>query len=220
MKQEVIITKDGSTSLFVPELNETYHSKFGAISEAYHVFMKYGLWQIDKKEINILEVGFGTGLNALITFKEAKEKQLKINYTGIEAYPVSAENINQLNYCEQESLNGLHDIFLALHNCPWELKNSIGHFFNLQKLQTKLEDFYTNEKFDVVFFDAFGYHAQPHLWQKNIFEKMYALLHTDGLLTTYACRSSIIKDLKEIGFEVIKLPGAPGKREMLNAFKK
>lgn len=220
MKHEIIITKDGSTSIYIPELDETYHSKFGAIQEAYHVFIKNGLDLFDTvSEISILEIGFGTGLNAFITMLEAEKRKIKINYVGVEAYPVAFDEIVQLNYVSQlEVPNRLAD-FEQLHTFPWEATIEVSPYFTLTKRQQFFSDITDENAFDIVYFDAFGYNVQPELWNEAIFEKMYRALKNKGILTTYACRTTIKNAMQTVGFQTIKLPGAPGKREMLRALK-
>jgi len=220
MKHEIIITKDGSTSIYIPELDETYHSKFGAIQEAYHVFIKNGLDLFDTvSEISILEIGFGTGLNALITMLEAEKRQIKVNYVGVEAYPVAFDEIVQLNYVSQLDVPNLQADFEQLHTLPWEATIEVSPYFTLTKRQQFFSDITDENAFDLIYFDAFGYNVQPELWNEAIFEKMYRALKSKGILTTYACRTTIKNAMQHAGFETKKLPGAPGKREMLRAFK-
>lgn len=219
MKKEIILTKDGSTSIFLPELNETYHSKFGAIQEANHVFIKNGLSLLNDKSVSILEIGFGTGLNAFITFLEAQKSNQSINYVGVEAYPVEMEIVSQLNYVSQLEAKKDQSIFDKIHQCDWEIKNSITSNYNLTKRNQKIEDISDLSKFNLIYFDAFGFDVQPELWNDEIFQKMYDALLPKGIIVTYACRTSIKKAMLKAGFFVEKLPGAPGKREMLRAIK-
>jgi tRNA U34 5-methylaminomethyl-2-thiouridine-forming methyltransferase MnmC len=220
MKREIQITADGSTSIFIPELNEGYHSKHGAIQEAYHVFIKNGLEQCKNKEISILEIGFGTGLNAFITYLETEKNNQKINYIGIEAYPVLNEHILQMNYVEQ--LNELHNqtIFTQMHTANWEQPIALSSNFKLTKRNQFFQDITDQNTYNLIYFDAFGFTAQPELWTEAIFKIMYNALQKDGILVTYACRTSIKKAMITAGFTIEKLPGAPGKREMLRATKK
>lgn len=220
MKHEIIITKDGSTSIYIPEWEETYHSKFGAIQEAYHVFIKNGLEVLaDASEISILEIGFGTGLNALITMLEAEKRQIKVNYVGVEAFPVVFDEIVQLNYATQLEVPNRQADFEQLHTLPWEATIEITPYFTLTKRQQFFSDITDENAFDIVYFDAFGYNVQPELWNEAIFEKMYLALKNNGILTTYACRTTIKNAMQAVGFQTMKLPGAPGKREMLRALK-
>jgi tRNA U34 5-methylaminomethyl-2-thiouridine-forming methyltransferase MnmC len=220
MKHEIIITKDGSTSIYIPEWDETYHSKFGAIQEAYHVFIKNGLEVLaDASEISILEIGFGTGLNALITMLESEKRQIKVNYVGVEAYPVVFEEIVQLNYTTQLEVPNRQADFERLHTLPWEETIEVTPYFTLTKRKQFFNDITDENMFDLIYFDAFGYNVQPELWNEAIFEIMYRALKSNGILTTYACRTTIKNAMQHAGFETKKLPGAPGKREMLRALK-
>ncbi len=220
MKHEIIITKDGSTSIYIPEWDETYHSKFGAIQEAYHVFIKNGLDVLaDTSEISILEIGFGTGLNALITMLESEKRQIKVNYVGVEAYPVALDEIVQLNYTTQLEVPNRQADFKQLHTLPWEETTEVTPYFTLTKRKQFFSDITDENAFDIVYFDAFGYNVQPELWNEAIFEKMYCALKSNGILTTYACRTTIKNAMQAVGFQTMKLPGAPGKREMLRALK-
>ncbi len=219
MKREIIKTQDGSTTIHLPEWEESYHSKHGAIQEAYHVFIKSGLKLFPSKPISILEIGFGTGLNAFITYLEAKKTQQIINYVTIEAYPVHEEEAFQMNYViELQSLEE-QDVFTTMHQSMWEEKQAIATNFSFTKRQQFFQDITDVNQFDLIYFDAFGFRVQPELWSLEIFQKMYLALKTGGVLVTYACRSSIKNAMIESGFSIEKLPGAPGKREMLRATK-
>jgi tRNA U34 5-methylaminomethyl-2-thiouridine-forming methyltransferase MnmC len=220
MKHEIIITQDGSSSIYIPELDETYHSKFGAIQEAKHVFIKNGLDLFaDGSEISILEIGFGTGLNALITMLEAENRNLKINYVGVEAYPITLDEILQLNYLEQLEFPEKNVEFEKMHATNWEEEIEINSNFTLTKRKQFFKDITDENAFDLIYFDAFGFTVQPELWNEAIFEIMFKSLKNKGILTTYACRTSIKKAMQHAGFQTLKLPGAPGKREMLRALK-
>lgn len=219
MKREIIQTQDGSTTIFLPEWNESYHSKHGAIQEAYHVFIKNGLSLFEGKTIAVLEIGFGTGLNAFITCLEAqKHKNLAIDYVGVEAYPVVAEEALQMNYAKEINPEA-NQVFELLHQTTWEEKHSISPNFTLTKRQQFFQDISDNNAFDLIYFDAFGFRVQPELWSEAIFVSMYKALKANGVLVTYACRTSIKNAMLSAGFSVEKLPGAPGKREMLRAIK-
>ncbi len=220
MKREIIQTQDGSTTIHLPEWEESYHSKHGAIQEAYHVFIKSGLELFKDKIIAILEIGFGTGLNAFITYLETKKSNQKIDYVGVEAYPVLVEEALQMNYVIELQAKEEEQIFTSMHQVTWEEKHQLDINFNLTKRQQFFQEIKDVNKFDLIYFDAFGFRVQPELWSLDIFQKMYSALKKDGVLVTYACRSSIKKAMLESGFTVEKLPGAPGKREMLRATKK
>ena len=224
MERKIIKTGDGSVTIHLSEWDEQYHSKHGAIQEAQHVFIKMGLeyWVglNKKKQISILEIGFGTGLNAFITFLEAKKFQLNINYTGVEAYPVSEAEIGELNYAEMLSAENQVDSFQKMHQIPWNEKVAISENFQLEKQQKRFEEIKDINKYDLVFFDAFGARVQPELWTEEIFAKMYAAMKNDGVLVTYSAKGSVRRAMQTAGFIVERLPGPPGKREMLRALKK
>lgn len=218
MKREIIQTKDGSTTIHLPEWNESYHSKHGAIQEAYHVFIKNGFSLFEGRPISILEIGFGTGLNSFITFLEAKKKNQLIDYVGVEAYPVAPDEALQMNYA-QEIDSGQKDIFRQMHQCNWEEINQLSDNFALTKREQFFQDINDEDTFDLIYFDAFGFRVQPELWSEEIFAAMFKALKSNGVLVTYACRTSIKNAMLSAGFFVEKLPGAPGKREMLRATK-
>ncbi|WP_297869750.1 tRNA (5-methylaminomethyl-2-thiouridine)(34)-methyltransferase MnmD [uncultured Flavobacterium sp.] len=220
MKREIIITDDGSTTIRIPDWNENYHSTHGAIQEAKHVFIKNGLDLLqNQKSISILEIGFGTGLNAFITFLETLDKE-KVNYVGVEAYPISTEEIAQMNYVSELQATQYQVIFDKMHSCDWESQQNITNNFILTKRRQFFQDIDDKEQYDLIYFDAFGFPLQPELWSEVIFKKMFDALLPNGILVTYACRSSIKNAMLSVGFSIEKLPGAPGKREMLRAIKR
>ena len=219
MKREIIITDDGSTTIRIPDWDENYHSTHGAIQEAKHVFIKNGLDLFQKQDsISILEIGFGTGLNTFITFLETLNKE-KVNYVGLEAYPISTEEIAQMNYVSELQATQYQEIFDKMHTSDWESKQIITDNFILTKRKQFFQDIDDKEQYDLIYFDAFGFPLQPELWSEAIFKKMYDALLPKGTLVTYACRSSIKNAMLSVGFSIEKLPGAPGKREMLRATK-
>jgi len=220
MKKNVIITSDGSSSIYLPEWDESYHSKHGAIQEAYHVFIKHGLDLFeDNSKISILEIGLGTGLNCLITFLEAKKRSLKIVYEGVEAYPLIEEKILLLNYVDELKANYLEEIFNKIHNVAWNEVHNIGENMSLKKRKQFFKEINDKNKFDLIYFDAFGARVQPELWTEDIFAKMFKALHNGGVLVTYSAKGSVRRAMQKAGFLVEKLPGPPGKREMLRARK-
>ena len=220
MKREIIITNDGSTTIRIPEWDENYHSTHGAIQEAKHVFIKNGLDLFQNQDaISILEIGFGTGLNAFITFLETINKE-KVNYVGVEAYPISEEEIAQMNYVSELEAEKYQEVFDKMHSCDWENQQTITEIFLLTKRKQFFQDIEDKNQFDLIYFDAFGFPLQPELWSEVIFKKMYEALLPNGVLVTYACRTPIRKAMLTAGFSVEKLPGAPGKREMLRATKR
>ncbi|WP_339885763.1 tRNA (5-methylaminomethyl-2-thiouridine)(34)-methyltransferase MnmD [Polaribacter vadi] len=229
MKREIFITSDGSTSIHLPDWNEQYHSKHGAIQEAYHVFIKAGFEKFldtisQKKEstqtnLSILEIGFGTGLNAFITFLEADKKNIKIDYVGVEAYPVAADEVKKLNYVAELKAENNQLVFNEMHTTSWDEKHTISDDFNLTKRKQFFADINDDNTFDLIYFDAFGATNQPELWTEEIFQKMFTALKVGGILTTYAAKGSVRRAMQTVGFTVERLAGPPGKREMLRAIK-
>lgn len=219
-KKELKITEDGSHTLFIPSLDETYHSSHGAIQESMHVFIAAGLKYIKNKEIKVLEVGFGTGLNAFLTLLEANKSERSINYTSLEAFPLEMSLVKQLNYTSELKLEGnVVALYNRLHEVEWESVQHITNEFKLKKLKIKLERFEASEKFDVIYFDAFAPQVQPEMWTVNVFEKMYNCLNNNGVLVTYCAKGIVKRALKEVGFKIESIPGPPGKREMTRAHK-
>lgn len=220
MKREVIETEDGSKTIFIAEMDENYHSGHGALQEAMHVFIKNGLIHFkENKEINVFEVGFGTGLNALLTMVEADNNNQTIRYTGIEAFPVEMELIDQLGY---EDLTGqqFKKPFFKMHTSQWDELQQLTDHFTFKKILSKIQDFEPEKStVDIVYFDAFGPQVQGEMWSLDILEKMYTLLKPGGILVTYCAKGQFKRDLKSLGFEVEGLPGPPGKREMTRALK-
>ncbi|MAO08870.1 MAG: SAM-dependent methyltransferase [Alteromonas sp.] len=221
MKREFFTTGDGSVTIHLPEWNEQYHSKHGAINEAVHVFiesgLQYFLQQRSIKNISILEIGFGTGLNALLTQIFSEEKQLSVHYTGVEAYPVALCEASKLNY--PKLLNTPEAKFLKLHEAIWHKPASLSENFYLTKREQFFSEIEDKECFHLIYFDAFGARVQPELWTETIFSKMYRALKKNGVLVTYSAKGSVRRALQSVGFNVERLPGPPGKREMLRAIK-
>lgn len=200
--------------------DEQYHSKHGAIQEAYHVFIDSGLSLFKNQELSILEIGLGTGLNALITYIEASKLGLKVNYVGIEAYPIKSEELAQLNYISELKAEALSKDFLLMHDSPWEKKVSISDSFALRKQQKDFAEIDDQNLFNLIYFDAFGARVQPELWTEQLFASMFLALKNNGVLVTYAAKGSVRRAMQSVGFLVERLPGPPGKREMLRATKK
>lgn len=218
MIHELIKTSDGSTSLYIPQLDETYHSVHGALQETQHVFIKNGLQLFDHQSISILEIGFGTGLNALVTYKEHKALELNIRYETVEAYPISWEEASQMNFSEVLSPT-LSPIFKQMHRCPWDETVALSPTFSFKKRLQRFETINDVDSFDLIYFDAFGAQVQPELWQEAIFQQMYTSLKQGGYLVTYAAKGSVRRAMQACGFMVERLPGPPMKREMLRAQK-
>ena len=219
MKRNIIQTRDGSTTIHIEEWDECYHSRFGAIQEAQHVFIKKGLSLFENKSVSILEIGFGTGLNAFITFLEYPKMNQKIYYVGVEAYPINPKEAEMMNYVSELNAENKRFIFEKLHQCHWEESTNLSEDFVFTKRKQFFADIDDTEKFDLIYFDAFGYDVQPELWSAEIFNKMYKALKISGILVTYAARGVIKRNMIEAGFTVEKHQGAPGKREMFRAKK-
>lgn len=217
-----LVTDDQSHTLFSERFKATYHSTRGAMSESKHVFIQNGLQffyeQSNSKEISILEIGFGTGLNAFVTYLFAKERGLKINYHTIEAFPVAITEAIKLNYT-----NGFSEhekvIFNQMHLQEWNRAGEILNFFSLIKHLGLLEEFESQQKFNIIYFDAFSPSEQPELWTEAIFKKMFDLLEDNGVLVTYCAQGLMKRNMKSVGFKVQSLPGALGKREMTRVLK-
>lgn len=222
---KVIRTEDGSSSLFLPELNESYHSFHGALAESQHVYIKKGLdyrveQQPEIKEVVILEVGFGTGLNALLALEAAEKHSLSIKFTTLEPFPLNESVTRQLNYGQLVARGAYEKEFHALHAAPWQEETAITPHFKLWKHQSRLEDFTApEESFDLVFFDAFAPNKQAELWEKELLEKVVKLMSSGAVFTTYCAKGQLKRDLKSLGLRVDTLPGAPGKLEMVRAVK-
>jgi len=219
LEREIIHTQDGSTTIHIKEWNENYHSKHGAIQEAKHVFIKNGLELFPNQKVSILEIGFGTGLNTFITYLEAKKLNQTIDYVGVEAYPISEYEIQSMNYLDELDALDSKAIFDKMHSTNWGEKNELSENFSLTKRKQFFEEIDDIEKFDLIYFDAFGYRVQPELWSTSIFEKMYKALKPNSVLVTYAARGVVKRSMIEVGFTVEKLAGPPGKREMFRARK-
>ena len=219
MEREIIQTLDGSTTIHLTEWDECYHSKHGAIQEAQHVFIKNGLTLFENKFVSILEIGLGTGLNAFITFLESKKLRQSIDYVGVEAYPVSAEEVLSMNYVAELNAESEASIFKKMHESNWEEQVKLSKNFMFTKRKQFFDAIDDIEKFDLIYFDAFGYRVQPELWSTAIFQKMHNALKPQGKLVTYAARGVVKRSMIEVGFTVEKLAGPPGKREMFRASK-
>ena len=219
MNRKIIQTQDGSNTIYLTDLDEHYHSKHGAIQEAYHVFIKAGLDLFKNKNISILEMGFGTGLNAFITLLETEISNQKIDYVGVEAYPVLLNEALSMNYVSELKATEKQEFFNKMHTSNWDEKIDLTNNFCLTKRKQFFNDVVDENVFDLIYFDAFGYRVQPDLWSTEIFRKMYNSLKQNGVLVTYAARGVVKRSMIEVGFTVEKLPGAPGKREMFRARK-
>lgn len=221
---KIIETEDGSSSLYVHSLNETYHSFHGALGESLHVFIKEGLahWHktYGKTSAKILEVGFGTGLNTILTVEYALRNSLHIEYDTVEAYPLAPGIVEKLNYPKLLQDDNLATIFSNLHAAAWNEPATINAYFTLHKRHIMAEAFIPESAYyDLLYFDAFAPNKQAELWTVEILEKFYRALAPEGILVTYCAKGQFKRDLKAIGYEVETLPGPPGKKEMVRATK-
>ncbi|AZQ44534.1 tRNA (5-methylaminomethyl-2-thiouridine)(34)-methyltransferase MnmD [Nonlabens ponticola] len=225
MKREIMVTGDGSKTIHMPDLNEQYHSKHGALQEARHVFIQTGLrYLLDTRlgdlealnTITILEYGLGTGLNAMLTVKFLEEHRIRTYYKGIEAFPITDEEIAAMDYGE---LVADKSLYTDLHAAAWEKEIELRPNFYLIKSQLKFEDFAELNQYDLIYFDAFGPRTQPELWSQEIFNAAYKSLKEKGVLTTYCAAGQVRRNMQAAGFKVERLAGPPGKREMLRATK-
>lgn len=215
---KIITTSDGSNSIYNENNKESYHSVNGAIQESQHVFINSGLRQIKLNEISIFEVGFGTGLNALLSYIYAENNSIKILYDTIELFPLENIIYNQLNYSDCLGQN-YKQIFLKLHHADWNIVTDISEHFEFNKIHADLRDYNFAKKYNLIYFDAFSPQVEPELWSNEIFSKIYSNMHNDGILVTYCAKGEVRRCLKNIGFSVERITGATGKREMLRAIK-
>lgn len=221
-EERIILSNDGSHTLFSEKFNVTYHSKFGALEESLTVFLSAG-YHFQRlrgiRKINIFEMGFGSGLNALLTMIEADKYQCKTHYTGIECYPISVEEAKKLNYIEELSAKPYSDSFLQMHQIESNHTLPLSSQFSFQKIIGDLTNYSIPGEYDVVYFDAFAPTAQEELWTEEIMKKMFDILRPEGVLVTYCAKGSFKRALKAVGFNIEALPGPGGKREMTRAIK-
>jgi len=224
MQRNLIVTKDGSHSVAIPDLEVSYHSVFGALQESLHVFIESGLkhWfnlHSTASRCVIFEMGFGTGLNALLTIIEAKKLQCNVLYEAVEAFPLEEAITQKLNYCEALAQESWQPVFESLHSCEWNKTQEISDGFSFKKIHAALADYTPTGPVNIIFYDAFAPAAQPELWTKEVFEQLLNILAPDGILVTYCSKGDVRRALLAAGFSVEKIPGPPGKREMIRARK-
>ncbi len=229
---QIITTNDGSHTLFSEQFNEVYHSRHGAIEESKHVFIKSGLdyclsslsspraeWG-SEAAVRIFELGFGTGLNAMLTMLEAEKRNIKVDYTAIELYPVDIETIKVLNYTQQLGYEYCYGPFHSLHLVRWNETHEVTKYFSFRKISESVFKFnIQHSAFNIIYFDAFAYTHQPEIWSAGVFKKMYDALEPKGILVTYSSKVVIQKAMKEAGFTIEKIHGPPGRREMVRAHR-
>lgn len=223
MQREIVITEDGSTSLYVKEIEEYFHSHFGAMQESEHIFLQAGFHStplIKKKQLSILEIGFGTGLNCFLTYIHHLQTDQNIYYEGVELYPLQPDEVFKLNYPEQHSADLYAVQFLKMHQLPWNEPVILDLGFELLK---RHETFVTaqleSNRFDLVYFDSFSPDKQPEMWTEEQFAKIYQAMKSGGVLVTYCTKGIVKRALRAVGFQIEKLPGPKGKREILRARK-
>jgi tRNA U34 5-methylaminomethyl-2-thiouridine-forming methyltransferase MnmC len=218
MESTLMLTEDGSHTLFVPEIAECYHSTHGAIQESRHIFIEAGLKQCAKPEISVLEIGFGTGLNAFLTILEAGRSGKKIKYTSLEKYPVEVGKAVQLNYPE-ELAPDKRPLFEQMHASDWNQETELTSYFTLKKIVADFTKYVFEDQYDVVYFDAFSPEKQPEMWSNELFSTIYTHCNQGAVLTTYCAKGIVRRAMQEAGFTVERLQGPPGKREILRSSK-
>ena len=222
MSLKIYSTLDHSNTLFNEELNETYHSRNGALEESNYVFIQKGLHhvlQIGKSNLNILEIGFGTGLNAILTLQNTQNiAQLNIQYDALETTPLPLDLLTLLGYNTFLSADD-YVLFENMHDSKWNIPNSISKNFLLNKIHERLHDFVPTHQYDLIYFDAFAPDKQPDIWTIDLFAKLYLAMNKNGVLVTYSSKGEVKRNLRLVGFEVERLQGPPKKRHMLRATK-
>jgi tRNA U34 5-methylaminomethyl-2-thiouridine-forming methyltransferase MnmC len=220
MKLQLKNTGDGSATLFLPELNEHYHSMNGAVTESNHVFLANGYDFHPSKQPVVFEVGFGTGLNCLLTARQALLQKRPTFYISVEKFPLKQKIINQLNYGSLIQENG-NQLFKIIHECEWNIPVEISSWFTLLKLKTDFAagDWTLPQKCDIIYFDAFGPDKQPEMWAEEFFFRLFNNSFNGGVLVTYSAKGEVRRRMVNAGFKVERLPGPPGKKEMLRGIK-
>ena len=219
MKTRLIITGDGSHTLYVPGMDEHYHSRFGAMTESRHIFINAGLASLAPRDTAVLEVGFGTGLNALLTAIHAGHKKIHVSFTTLEKEPLEASVISRLNYGTLAGEGG-EKLFMAIHEAPWNKPCSITEWFTIEKRLTDLTAEDPQGLYDLVYFDAFRPDKQHGMWSETVMRRIEAVTHPGSVFVTYSAKGDLKRMLRSLGFEVTLLPGPPGKRVITRAVKK
>jgi tRNA U34 5-methylaminomethyl-2-thiouridine-forming methyltransferase MnmC len=215
---KIVTTRDGSHTIYITKLAEHYHSIHGAITESKHVFIEAGLKRCRRRQLNVLEMGFGTGLNALLTLAETYQSNKSIHYTGIEKYPLPKTITDSLNF-ESLTENAVNGLLKLIHDAAWNKEVVIRDGFVLKKIEGDMNQINQQDVFDLVYFDAFAPEKQPELWTKELFSRVYKSMRHNSILTTYSSKVTIRRNMENAGFLVEKIPGPPGKREMTRARK-
>ena len=221
MKIELVTTSDGSHTLYLPEMNEQYHSLNGAITEALHVYIENGFLQSKCQNPVVFEVGFGTGLNALLTAIQAEKIKKTTSYFSIEKYPINQKLVNELNYAKKIDKK-VQFLFEKLHSCSWNEAVQINQFFTIHKINNDLITYPFKDipHFDVIYFDAFGPDKQPEMWSTEILSKIASKTNTNGIIVTYSAKGEVRRQMDNVGFTMERLPGPPGKKQMLRGIKR
>lgn len=217
MDRKIVITGDGSPTLFVPGLDEHYHSTHGAVNESMHVFIEKGLMGVDKTDVAILEVGFGTGLNALLTLLYCQGRT--VSYHGYELFPLSAQEVNLLNFSDSSVAKHAH-VLTKMHQLPWGIEVLVEPHFALTKINAKIQELAVQDRYDLVYFDAFAPNKQSDMWTEDVFKRVYSAMKRNSVLTTYCAKGEVRRIMQRVGFAVERVPGPPLKKEMLVAFKR
>ena len=220
MRKEIQITADGSHTLYIPEMDEHYHSVNGALREAIHIFIEAGLHSLEKDHVRIAEVGFGTGLNAFLTLKDVElSRAHHIDYHTIEKYPLPMETIQSLNYGTLIWPERT-DLYNALHVAEWNVEQKITDRFTLHKIEGDSNTCELPDGIDLIYFDAFAPEKQPEMWNQAIYDRLYAHTAPGGVIVTYCAKGVVRRGMQAAGFEMSRLPGPPGKRHILRGVKK
>lgn len=213
---QIIVSADGSHTIYLPLLDETYHSSHGAIAESRYVYLLHGLQTIGLKHIKVLEIGFGTGLNALLTYQYAQAHNISIDYETLEPHRLAEEIFSQLNY---GSILGDQSIFRDMHHAAANAKIQLSPNFNICIRPTTIQEFETSQNYDIIYFDAFAPSKQPEMWDLEIFRKLFLCLNVGGILMSYSACGQLKRNLKTGGFVVETLIGPPPKKQMTRAKK-
>lgn len=220
MQREIQLTADGSHTIVLKDRNISYHSTHGAIAESMHVFIQAGLLPLlataSSRPLAVLEIGFGTGLNALLSMREAMRNKQPVFYTGIELFPVTASEAVMLNYGEKLFMQ---EAFRKIHLSEWEKPVQLDTYFTLEKKQVAVQELVVKNNYNCIYFDAFAPTEQPEMWTDAVFQKLYKFLQPDGVLVTYSSKTTVRNAMKQAGFSIRKIPGPYGKREMVRAEK-
>ena len=217
--RELIITADGSHTLYVPEMDEHYHSINGAVQESLLIFIKYGFDTCTANPLNILEIGFGAGLNAFLTAMKSLEGNRRVHYTTVEKYPLPENITDSMNYHTYAG-KGTREMFRLIHSSPWNSDVRICNNFTIRKIESDITICIPEGTYDLIYFDAFGPDKQPEMWSEDVFKRIAALTRENGIFVTYSAKGQVKRNLRGCGFNVSLLPGPPGKRQIIRADKK